>query len=365
MDTPASLEVLFCDLCSTSVPVQDVERGVAMLHLGKTIGACCLPVVRGNAPASTDPALGGGVVAVARPSSGGDVRLLPLGIVLLGAVAAASLFLDYRIGQMQLRLETDYGHLAGSLKSQSEVVQSVSLALDRVAMRTDVDRLDSQVKALDANQQSSTQRLQTIGEDLVAAAASVQAVQQAVVRAEKARPDHGPALAEIQVKLQQQAVTLAEILARPRSAAEPVTPPELPKPAVPANDLPPQLAHMVTRLGDADDGARFEAVDELLRSTDVRVLPHVLLMTKDADTFVRRLSVEGLKDFKTPDVVDALIIALADPEVIVRDSAWRSLKEVTGQTLPFEAAATSKDVRVRAQQKWQEWWDKNRATFGS
>lgn len=379
METPASLEVVFCDLCNTSVPLQDVERGAAIRHQGKIIGACCLPLLRGGMdvrafadgasaasplPGSPVP-LSSGPSSSGQASSGGETRVLPLGIVLLFAVASAALFLDYRIGQVQARFEGDYSNLAGSLKSQAEVVQGISLALDRVALRADIDRLDAQSSVLGENQQTAAQALKAIGDEVAAAKAAVQTLQQAVVRGETSRPDHGPALAEIHGKLQQHTAALAEILARPRQNVDAAVQPEVQKPAAPTDGLSPEIAHQVARLGDADDGARFEAVDELLRSKDARVLPHLLPMTKDADTFVRRLAVEGLKDFKTAEVVDALIIALADPEVIVRDSAWRSLKDLTGQSLPFEAAATSRDVRARAQQKWQEWWDKNRATFGS
>lgn len=364
METPASLEVVFCDLCNTSVPLQDVESGAAIRHQGKTIGSCCLPALRVGAGANVG-ADGDRASMPRQSASGGDTRVLPLGIVLLFAVASAALFLDYRIGQAQARFESDYGQLAGSLKSQAEVVEGISLALDRVAVRADIDRLDAHSKVIDESQQASTQRLQAVGEEVAAATVAMQALQQAVTRAEKSRPDHGPTLAEIHGKLQQHTAALAEILARPRPTAEAAVPPEAEQPAAPTDGLSPEIAHQVARLGDADDGARFEAVVELLRSKDERVLPHLLPMTKDADMFVRRLAVEGIKDFKTAEVVDALLVALADPEVIVRDSAWRSLKDLTGQSLPFEAAATSRDVRARAQQKWQEWWDKNRATFGS
>ena len=63
-------------------------------------------------------------------------------------------------------------------------------------------------------------------------------------------------------------------------------------------------------------------------------------------------------------VVEALLAGLADADENVRDTAWGSLKILTGQKLPFEATGT-KDVRARAVQRWQEWWDKNKATFGS
>ena len=72
----------------------------------------------------------------------------------------------------------------------------------------------------------------------------------------------------------------------------------------------------------------------------------------------------GIASFKRPEAVEALLVALGDAVAPVRETAWRSLKELTGQKIPFEPDG-SKDARARAVQKWQEWWEKNRATFGA
>ena len=77
-----------------------------------------------------------------------------------------------------------------------------------------------------------------------------------------------------------------------------------------------------------------------------------------------RLTVEVLRDFRHADAVDALLAALADDDENVRDTAWRSLRDLTGQKLAFDATA-SKDARGKAAAKWQEWCGTARATFGS
>src|SRR5262245_35304526 len=98
-------EVLFCDLCNTSVPLQDVTSGAAVRLQGKTVGSCCLHALRaGAAPAA---AADGATASAPPPVAAGaaargahDNRVLPIGIAVLVAVAAATLFLDFRIDQV-------------------------------------------------------------------------------------------------------------------------------------------------------------------------------------------------------------------------------------------------------------------------
>jgi tetratricopeptide (TPR) repeat protein len=123
------------------------------------------------------------------------------------------------------------------------------------------------------------------------------------------------------------------------------------------------LLKHVKKLQATDAAVRFEAVDELFRAKDVAVLPSLLPMTKDVDPFVRRLVVDGLREWKRPEVIEAVLAALADADENVRDQAWESLKALTGQKIPFEAAGP-KDERIRAAQGWLDWWEKNKATFG-
>jgi HEAT repeat protein len=129
-------------------------------------------------------------------------------------------------------------------------------------------------------------------------------------------------------------------------------------------ELPATLATQVKRLGDGDAAVRFEAVDHLLVSKNLAVLPYLVPMTRDVDGFVRRLAVEGLRDFKHGDSIAALLDALGDSDSTVAETAWSSLKRLTGQKIAFDANAPSKDARARAQQRWRDWWEKNKDTFG-
>ncbi|MFY9340907.1 MAG: DUF2946 domain-containing protein, partial [Planctomycetota bacterium] len=60
------VEVTFCDLCGTSVPVVDLAAGSAVRHQGKTVGACCLAGLRvAGAPAPAPAAGAAPLVTVA------------------------------------------------------------------------------------------------------------------------------------------------------------------------------------------------------------------------------------------------------------------------------------------------------------
>lgn len=160
---------------------------------------------------------------------------------------------------------------------------------------------------------------------------------------------------------------LAAIAAAPRSDPRDIDPMvEEPPPMTVADasgaGLPPEIAHHLSKLTDADPGTRFEAVDKLIQSRHAGVLSGLVDMTKDADPFVRRLTVEGLGEFKAPESVDALLVSLADSEGIVRHAAYNSLRKLTGQSIPFDPDGKV-DQRRNAQRRWQDWWAENRATF--
>ncbi|HEX5053787.1 MAG TPA: HEAT repeat domain-containing protein [Planctomycetota bacterium] len=352
------MEVLFCDLCGASVPVGDLANGAALKHQGKLVGACCLSAMRGTTRAH-------GVAAGARGSAS-EGRLLPVAVVLLAAVAAATIFLDQRIAGADEQWRAGQDQVLMAQRSDSEVLQAIGVAMDGAARKSDLEGLTEKIALLDGALQQQGEQLRQLSEQV---RREVAAVRQEVQVAGSSAIDYRPLFDEMRNKQQrlQEAVdaALRAAAAAPVSAAPPVD--SRPAPAVPdapvANALPPALAEHVRRLQASDPAVRFEAVDELLSSREPAVVPHVLPLARDPDSFVRRLTVEGLRDFKRPEVVDALLVALNDSDDSVAETAWQSLKELTGQKIPFETRP--KDARARAVQRWQEWWDKNKAAFGS
>jgi hypothetical protein len=280
----------------------------------------------------------------------------------LCAIAAATMFLDHRVAdeaQLQQSGTKALGHTVDGQASQLKTLtESIDAAASRDQIAAVVDRIEAQERAVREFQtgvQAGQGKNQALLEEL----------RGRVDVLAHSQPDYRPLFESLQAQLRQQSAALAELKAMPRAPAEPTKPMEQPVPdATPPPGLPPATAHQVQRLMDPDPAVRFEAVDELLRTKDPRVREHLLPLAKDADLFVRRLVVEGLREFKHGTCVEVLINALADPEEIVRGTAWESLQKLTGQKIPFEANA-SRENRQRAQARWLEWWNKNKATFGA
>lgn len=353
------VEVLFCDLCGTSVPQGDVEAGRAVRRQGKTVGACCLAVLREPALAAPQAQVVVAPPTASRTTSDGRGALLP--VLVAVAALATTLFVDRRIAEVEKTIAARLYQQELAQKADSEVVAGMALALDSVPRRPDTDALAAAAAKADEARAEFGKRL----DELAAAVAGVAKEQQAAI-------DYRPLFEDLrqrQVRMLEQLGAARAAAATPSAAAPPVAPAPTepaaaPAPAAVPAATPPAFTEQAKKLASADPAVRFEGVDDLVRGKQADGVPLLLPMAKDADPFVRRLTVEGLAAWKRADVVEALLAALADGDEYVRDTAWRSLREVTGQKLAFEAAG-AKDARARAVARWQDWWEKNKATFGS
>lgn len=351
--TEQTVEVFFCDLCGTSVPLADLERGVALRRQDKTIGACCRSML--------DPAPMASPAAVVAPG-GGENRLLPVAIVLLAALAAVAIFLDQRIGSFEQAWRVAQEESRTRQQSDSEVLMGVDVELDKLAPRTELEAAVAALadlrSAFDTTQAALQQRVESLQ-------AEVASMREAARDPANRAVDYRPLFDDLRQRHQRVLELLESLRAAPGAPSLTPPAPGVPAPAVAedATGLPANLAAAAAKLGSNDPAVRFEAVDALVQSKNPEVLAHILPLARDPDEFVRRLTVEGLRDFKQAPAVEALLAALLDSKENVADTAWRSLKELTGQSIPFDSAA-SNDVRTRAAQRWSEWWDKNKATFG-
>lgn len=352
-------EVAFCDLCGTSVPAADLASGAAVKTQDKVVGVCCLNALRAARPDVL------GAAAAPRPANG-ESRLMVVAVVLLAAMAAATIFLDQRLATTETGWQSRHNDLKQAQRSDSEVLQTISVNLDGVARRVDLDAFAERLAAIDGVVAQGGERSQ---KDLEQLRQELAALRQELRTTQAATIDYRPLFDDLRQQLQRQGVALAELRSSPPQVVAPAVAPPLPVPSpeqpADAGGLPGPLAEQVQKLQSGDPAIRFEAVDELVRSKNPDVLPHLLPIAADPDSFVRRVTMDGLAGFRQPAAVEALLIGLGDSDDNVRDTAWRSLREVTGQKFPFDAFNPSKEVRARGQQRWQEWWDKNKATFGA
>ncbi len=355
------VEVAFCDLCGTSVPDSDFSSGTAQRLHGKTIGACCLGKLRAATP------VGLLVPASEKRPGSGDPRLVPVAIAVLAALAAATIFLDHQVASADARRLLDHKQLVQLVGSDHDAIQRVDVAMDGTARRADLDALGERLAAATGAMQRDSAEVREI---LGGVQKEVGGVQRDVRTTAATAIDYRPLFEDLRQQLQRQAAAIAELRVSGGSVASaPNVEPPAPTPVSPAdagaNDLMTgPLGEHVRKLQSTDPAIRFEAVDALVRSKNPAILPHILPLARDPDSYVRRLTVEGLQEHKRPEVVESLLTALTDADELVREQAWRSLREVTGQKFPFDAGV-SKDQRARAVQRWQEWWDKSKLTFGS
>jgi len=355
------VEVLFCDLCGTSVPQDDVGAGRAVQCHGRTVGTCCLPALRGEKPASPPPLPL--PPQLARRAAPAESRGTLLAVLVASAALATALFVDHRLTEVDKGLVDRLDQQAEAQKSDSQVVARMALDLDSVPRRVDTDALATAAGKAEEARADLDKRL----DELAAAVA-------AVARQQEAAVDYRPLFEDLrrrQVRILEQigaarAAAPVESVgdAKPATPSAPVADAVPAAPAAPAPAAPPAFAEQAKKLASAEAAVRFEGVDELIRSKSAEAVPLLLSMARDPDPFVRRLVIEGIAAWKRSDVVETLLAGLADGDEYVRDTAWRSLREVTAQKIPFEAAG-GKDARARAVARWQEWWDKNKANFGA
>jgi hypothetical protein len=348
----AKLEVYFCDLCNTSVPASDLGSGRATWFKDRVIGACCLPGLRAGAED-------------ARPKEAAprsvSPRLAGLCVILLAAIAGAAAFLDWRVTDEAGRMGARVGVLEQQWGTARDRIAQIESGVGLSAGKADVAALAGRFDRTTEDLQGLHAALGTAQSELRDALSQVAGL----IRAqEKTTLEQGTALARIEQGLQHVSSGVARIEAEPRGARVPEPAGEAaPSPSAPPDpDLPQELQHQVASLADGDASARFIAVDKLIGSRNQAVRPHLIPMVKDPDPFVRRLTVEGLRNFRHADTVEALIVALGDAESIVRHAAFVSLRTLTGQTLEFDSDAPA-NTRMAAQRRWREWWDKNRDKF--
>lgn len=373
-----SMKIQFCDLCNESVPQSEFEQGRAFLRKGRIICSRCeqamsthLPHVGAGVPiqsAHAQPAAPSGPVPqlAAAPRSEGGTGLLAgvLAALALVMVVVVSLMTAERLSELEKQ-----GYAQG--QAQSRDLRSGLAELEaRLApgIKADQQLLAAQAARLESLDQAQRMQLEAARAESNALAAQLAALgadggrvhtlerQQAELREAL-----GAALARVDA-LGAQNQRLSEELGAARDKAGAAPAAAAPAPAAPAE---PTWMALVRQLQDASPTERWSAVDGLgkvLLDGERAVVPHLLPMLKDSDTFVRMVSARVLGDAKCAESVGALIDALEDSEPSVREASAIALRDITGRDFGFDPLANEGEraKRVRA---WRDWWKKAAEEF--
>jgi hypothetical protein len=358
------IEMHFCDLCGLSIPDRDLKEGLAQKLGEKTVGACCLAKLS-SAKSATQP------LPATRPSDGagalGGGSTMLVGItVLLAAVLGSAWLVDARMESRQAedrqQLETlldarveKIGERVSELREENAVIVREAMTGVRSQMQGDLSAIAKDVdKLIEESGKGIAGEKITGGLNRVQAALSDIATRQGLVEktvaglrevVDRRVAELGDEMRDLQRKASSGALGAASGAGTP--AAQPAA-------ASRFETLPDNLGRRVDQLSSSDPGRRWEAVDELVRSGDKRVLPYLVPVLKDADPYVRKLCVEGFGKLGEVSFAPALIDVLEDDAAIVREAAYRELVKLSGKKFPYDADA-SETRRKRAIDKWREW----------
>lgn len=345
------LEVFFCDLCNTSVPARDLELGVAKRVKGRLLGACCTKELLASVP-----------------SAEGRSHVPLATVVLLAAIAGATVFLDRRIGDEIAGIGTRIsGQVEASLARHSDRLGNIEARVASSAEKADLGGVNERLGELQTRLGAVAEKAEVANAQADALKQNFGKIQEAWSESQKA---HEETTKRFEGSLRAIGDDLAALKAMPRSSSQSgeskpssgdgAAPPMQPS----AGGLPRELQHHIDSLTDSDAGVRFQAVAALVDSKNPEVREPILKLVKDPDVFVRRQVFEGLRTFKHAASVEALLVGLSDPVEIVRHSAHQSLVALLGPKVVFDPNG-SKEARGNAVRKWREYWDDNKKSFGS
>jgi hypothetical protein len=374
----AALKIHFCDLCNESVPQSDFEQGLAFLRKGRVICGRCetamsthLPHIGSGIPIQAPPNASVHIHAAGQAAPGppqraeGGMGLLAGGLagLSIAMVCVVSLMFSERLREAE--------------RGAQEATRQLGLQVSQGASQLEA-RLAPELQGLDQSQALLAQRLDKLEPGLIALAErSPKEAAELRARLDTLLADTGrlAALERIAVDNQERLgglgakldalaaenLRLAQELTSAREAAR--------APAPAAVDAPvagePEWMALVRMLQDPSPTERWSAVDGLgkvLETGESAVVPHLLPMLKDSDTFVRMVAARILGDGKVNAAVGALIDALEDVEPSVREAALVALRDITGRDQGYDPLAAENE-RAKKVKLWRDWWKKAETDF--
>jgi hypothetical protein len=357
------MDIQFCDICSESVPLHDLEVGNAKRFGGRVVCKNCdEAMTRHVAPAAqySSQALANDAPPRTAGATGGAVWLAASCVGVMALLAYLSV---QCVEDAESRVQSDF---AGQLAGVERRLGLLDARLERLGdERAEAPAPDPRIDALADAIASLARRVDEGGDDvaLLAAFAALDARLEGLALADTQRRAEGDRqLAALTLEVERtrgDLALLAQALLEELAAAkaEPEPAPVLPEPIG-----APWLAFL-GGLASSDDSERWNSVEELGASGDPAAAPHVVPVLTDPEMFVRMAAARVLGNLGNEVALEPLVRALDDPEPSVREAAYASLCKLSGEAFVFEPSAEPK-VRAKQVDAWREWLAK-RATNGN
>lgn len=394
----------FCDLCNESVPQSHLDTGLAFLRKGRVVCATCDALMGGAETRSSEPSVSGGSVPAGigsmmvgaggmpgMPVSGSGLAILTepstvppdpstaaaaeastrgrrsrqgrsagvgvgsLALVLIGIVAWQG---HQRLSGLDDRLDSEVGEMHGQLRRTSSAQRLGERRLLDEQGQTE-RRVESQLAAYRDGFEAARKQ---IDEEVAGLSAELGKFGESLARVQESAGlirRHDDEIVALKNTLggiggdyNGVLARLAELESRPIAIA-PADPLDAPIMEEPGGNQPSWVA-LLPGLDSEIDDERWMAVDELGQTGDRAVVPHVLPLLEDSDTFVRMATARVLGELEAEEAAGSLINALEDPEPAVREAAMVALHAITSRDFGFDPYGTPAD-RGKKVKAWRQW----------
>ena len=357
-----AVKIYFCDICSESIPLRDLELGSAITIKGKVICQKCNP--QGSATKPLGAASVAPVGTFAPASSSGLVGAIAVIGLLTGAGSLLLLFSERESVKTKLsqsQEETRRGDHELAIKIEKALGELKSLAADLERAEKKLrSELQVEVEKERLSSENRTALLKERTDFLQESLRQTEALRNRFEQMEAWKGATSQNLSAIKADLEnfnQEIRAVKEAAAKISTEGARVP---LAGGGAQAGLPIPGWEEILKRLKDSDPSMRWNAVIDLGQTGDPRAIPHLIPLLKDQDVFVRNNAALTLGELDAKSAIGDLIETLGDTEQVVRDSAFTVLKRLTKQTIKFDPFG-KKEEREKGIAAWREWWNANKA----
>jgi len=350
------MKLFFCDICNESIPLQDIKEAKSATIKGKIFCRKCNPL---NELGPVESSSRGGAAAT-------GLLLAVLVLLLLVACGLGYVIYDLKFSTDEsptMSGEVDRGPTEGDLSALRDRLEVIESELAEVG---DLEALPGRIAALQEEAASGASGQTQLFRDV----AELQEGLVAVGRLRERLDGMSLRVEELSQNGDRMSDSLAELTSRLDVISDRATASMPAGDGRPADDsgahsdggsdaaLSEEELAIIEQLSAKDPMARWEAVDQIRRRQDRSLIPNLLPLLDDRDTFVRTQAIYTLGELKADEAVSKLVKLLRDDEIMIREEALTSLVVITGQNFKFDVSG-SRNVREKGIKKWEEWLSKN------